>query len=34
LAGQQGLGIEIKLVVEGAFAIHDGIKVLAIHETP
>src|ERR1700736_4119849 len=34
LARQQGFGIEIQLVVQGSFATHHGIKVLAIHEAP
>ncbi len=31
LAGKQGLGVQVELVVEGSLAIHDGVKVFPVH---
>jgi hypothetical protein len=34
LAGEERLGVQVDFVIERPLAIHDGIKMLAIHRTP
>jgi hypothetical protein len=34
LAGKERFGIQVDFVIERPFAIHDGIKMLAIHRIP
>ncbi len=31
LAGEQLFGVQIQLVVERTFPVHDGIKILSVH---
>jgi hypothetical protein len=32
LAVEERFGVEVELVVEGAFAVHEGVEVVAVHE--